>query len=1005
MQKKNLLAGFILFILIFIIGFANYQPNTFLTGWDNLHPEFNFGLNIKRSLNAVWQEYQGLGLLGGMGHASDLPRELLLLLGSLFLPTSFLRYFYTFLMLFIGPLGIYFLLNYLTNKKIISFLGALFYLFNLATVQTFYVPFSAFTAHYAFLPWLIYLFIRYLKKPTRKNLFGLFIINVLAIPQAYVPTVFLVYLMTIFPFIVFRWLSKQDKLRTFKTSVKSLLIIFCVNAFWLLPFLCFTLTKSSVVVESKINQMISEEVFIRNKAFGGLKDVVLLKGFWFDNRVLEETGSFTYMLEPWMDHLENPLIETVGYLFFAVIILGAFYSLKEKKHWFYQSFLFLFIFSFTMLATAALPFSWFNAVLRKLVPLFAQVFRFPYTKFSILALFCYTIFFSLGLEFIFSIFFKLRKRLSLLLAGFCLILLTTLGWPFFKGSLIYKRTRLKIPPEYFALFDFFKEKDPATRIANFPQAWHWGWSNYKWGYTGSGFLWYGIEQPILDRAFDVWSEEDEGYYWEISQAVSSHNLSLLEKVLEKYQINWLLIDENIYATGPSRALQIENLKEMLNESKMISLVKSFGRIKVYQVDLPINEEKFVFFVENPLKVEPSYKWANTDQAFVENGIYYSSSVNNQQSTINNLYYPFRELFTKNSVQNKNWQVETQSETISFQTKLPPDQQWTEEDLNLDSLEKKQSILLYRNALEKYRLSPKVFIKNDSLEVQIAKYDLIKPDEIDFRQKIGKKETCNPFKKGEYNLEIIEEEKRFLRLWSQGASSCTAFNFPYLEHDYSYLLEIESRNIQGKDLLFYVVNETTKKAVLEILLPKSKNWSKNHYVLPPGNFYGKGYSLHFDNVSLGNEKVINDLGDIKIYPIPFNFLKELEFINKTKNEPMSSPSSINFSVEKKNPSFYKVTINEQELKVDGLTLVLSQSFDSGWKAFYFEGLKPVVLKNHVLVNNWANGWEINLKTQSSNVKTTTKNLKLYIFFWPQIFQYLGFIMMIGYFVWLVKLKKD
>src|SRR3989338_4143901 len=69
---------FILVIVAFL-AFANYQPNTILTGWDNLHPEFNFALDIKRSLFAVWQEYRGLGLLGGMAHGSDLTRELLLL--------------------------------------------------------------------------------------------------------------------------------------------------------------------------------------------------------------------------------------------------------------------------------------------------------------------------------------------------------------------------------------------------------------------------------------------------------------------------------------------------------------------------------------------------------------------------------------------------------------------------------------------------------------------------------------------------------------------------------------------------------------------------------------------------------------------------------------------------------------------------------------------------------------------------------------------------------------
>ena len=67
-----------IFLLVATLFATNYKAGTWLTGWDNLHPEFDFGTNIRRSVFAVWQEYQGLGLLGGMGHAAALVRELIL---------------------------------------------------------------------------------------------------------------------------------------------------------------------------------------------------------------------------------------------------------------------------------------------------------------------------------------------------------------------------------------------------------------------------------------------------------------------------------------------------------------------------------------------------------------------------------------------------------------------------------------------------------------------------------------------------------------------------------------------------------------------------------------------------------------------------------------------------------------------------------------------------------------------------------------------------------------
>src|SRR6266566_455847 len=84
-----------LFGLVLLLFLTNYQPGTILSGWDNLHPEFDFGLNVKRSIFAVWQEYQGLGLLGGMAHSADLLRHIFLFGLSFFIPTDMLRYVWT----------------------------------------------------------------------------------------------------------------------------------------------------------------------------------------------------------------------------------------------------------------------------------------------------------------------------------------------------------------------------------------------------------------------------------------------------------------------------------------------------------------------------------------------------------------------------------------------------------------------------------------------------------------------------------------------------------------------------------------------------------------------------------------------------------------------------------------------------------------------------------------------------------------------------------------------
>ena len=82
-EKPYIISIFIITLIVVVISYKNYVPGTWFTGWDNLHPEFNFKLNLHRVLNAVWQENQGLGLLSGMSHSADLPRILILLPFSL----------------------------------------------------------------------------------------------------------------------------------------------------------------------------------------------------------------------------------------------------------------------------------------------------------------------------------------------------------------------------------------------------------------------------------------------------------------------------------------------------------------------------------------------------------------------------------------------------------------------------------------------------------------------------------------------------------------------------------------------------------------------------------------------------------------------------------------------------------------------------------------------------------------------------------------------------------
>ncbi len=586
--------GLVLFALI--LAFLNYQPHTWLTGWDNLHPEFNFGIDIKRSFFALWQEYRGLGLVGGMAHASDLPRQLILWGASLVLPSRVLRYAWTFAMLILGPLGTYYLAtNTLlkrfakTTRTLAGFFAGLFYLLNLATVQNFYTPFETFTSFYGFFPWLLYLITAYLEHPSRKRFLGLVFTLFLATPAFYTQTLFLVFLLCLVPLFVSFFISKRT-LYAFKHLVWVSISILLINAYWLFPVIYFTTTHSSVPLAAVQNQVATREIIARNQEFATLPNAILLKGFWFEYVDLVANNRFGLMMGPWVSHLQTPAIQGIGYILFVLVLIGILYALKRRLHW-AGAFLGIFLISLLFLLGFSPNF-----------PLLHEAFRSVFTKWSIVAALGYSLFFSIGVIFLLDLFSFLHYRFTPLITAFTLILgLIMLTAPAFQGNLIYPAMRQNIPAEYFDLFAYLQTQDPNTRLMNLPQHTFWGWEFYRWGYRGSGLLWYGLEQPVLDRAFDVWSPYSESYYTQVQHAIYAQSLPELEALWEKYGITWVLVDDNLIVPGSDSnvSLYLTPIKQLLDTSSKATLVKDFETLHLYRIKLESQPQTFVVTAKTP----------------------------------------------------------------------------------------------------------------------------------------------------------------------------------------------------------------------------------------------------------------------------------------------------------------------------------------------------------------------------------------------------------------------
>lgn len=978
---------------------ANFSPGTYLVGWDNLYPELNFSANFDRSVFATWQEYRGLGLPDGMAHAANLPHALFIWLLNQFFPENLLRYVFVHLMHLTGGIGIYVFLRKKVIKdqgRIFPLAGALFYLFNLMTIQIFYAPLEVFLVHFAFLPWLIYALLNYLGRPSLKSLALFTLFSILSLPQGFVPQVFAAYLLLILLVLLFEFFRSKSQALS-KIGV-IILTIFSINAFWLLPYIYSAPGNSEIIREAKINQMSSGDIYLKNKARGNLGDVLLLKGFMLD--VMEFNGEkYSHIMEPWRGHINSFLFSSASLLLLVLTLIGL-GRVIVKNQGFYP-FVVAFVLSGIVLGSDIWGIELLNTFVRTQFPILGEAFRFSFTKFGILFAFCYTVFLGVGISFLAN---SLEKvNLNLLKPVFGLIASLSLfayAYPALDGKFLFDKLRLKIPEEYFQTIWFFENQPSGERIAIFPQPTFWSWRYRDWGYRGSDFFWYGIKQPTLDRAFDPWSRHNENYYWEISYALYSKRPELFEKVLEKYQVNWIIVDGHIINPVSPRALYFDELENIVVSSPKIRFIQKFGDIKVYRVDLETPANNYVFLAQNLPIIEPTYKWNSLDTAFIENGNYISlvHNIHNSQFMIHNSrVYPFRSIFTGKEQYELEFEIEEKEDMFIFRKHFDvPGDYYT----SVPSVDPNKYVWIDPNNLSHQKfLSPDIALSDKAIEVYIPKIKgylsaSIAPTEIEH-----KTEKCPGTSNGKAENRIVEfNGKQLLRLAAIDTNNCSAsFWLPNLSHNIGYIITASGRNVEGKKLIFWLENQNSRKADIETHLWGEDKPTTSHFIQPPMEDDGVGYTLHFDNISIGNQKTVNDLGEITINPLPYEFLTNLSL--RPINQESKPVVYHEVKVEHPNPSIYKIGIRNQELGIKDPVLVLAQAYHTGWKAYVTDSdsslleahLPPLFgeeIKNHVLVNNWANGWIMD------------RDGEIVIVFLPQYLEYIGFLLFGAYMLLLV-----
>lgn len=579
----------LLILITVVISVLNFKVGTWLTGWDTLHPEFNFPLNIMRTVFGVWREDQGVGTLAAHSHMSDLPRILTMWIFSWALPLNTVKYVYDFLCFILGPLGIYYFCRKVVFKKqdlpaqAAAFLAAMLYIFNLGTVQHFYVVFEMFAVQYAAIGWLFLTAHYCFQKPNRKHFFIFLLLTVLSSPMAYASLLWFAYLAGLNLFLLVNLIPKPSW-PVFKKIVVINLIAVGGSAFWLLPNIYFILSGTSQTInQSYINQLFSPEAFLHNQGYGNLQNLALLKNFLFNWTELNADGSFSLLLQPWITHLEQPLVVPIGYVVFGLAMAGVVIGVIKKNKIAY-ALLGPLILGAIMLINQNPPFTALFAWLRDHLSIFEEGLRFPFTKFSLVYLFALVSFFGIFCEWILRRLGELHKQAALVTVAVISLCLIWYGWPFFQGYLLNPKMRNQIPQSYFTLFEFMETQSPQARLAQLPIQTYAGWDYTTWNYEGPGFIWFGLKQPVMVRDFDRWNASNETFYQQLSTAVYGNDETAFFNILDRYHVSFLLLDKSIISPGnPPEFLRVAEIETFL-QNRGLQPIWQEGELSVYQVN-------------------------------------------------------------------------------------------------------------------------------------------------------------------------------------------------------------------------------------------------------------------------------------------------------------------------------------------------------------------------------------------------------------------------------------
>jgi hypothetical protein len=655
---RNHLPLLLVIVVALAVALTNIDFSAYYSGWDNIHAEFNLSRYFNQVFFGAWSEHQGLGAPSSQAQLSEITRLPILFVLKLLLPDHLVRWVFIFGMYLVGGIGAYLYLSRIwlgqksgQFKDWIAGLGAIFYLLNLLTLQQFYISFEMFMVQFALLPFLFFSLHRLNQDWSVKNLLYFILIQLLIAPSGHTPTVF--YLGVIFSLIYAFFLAlKKGFFKAVFFSFLIGLLTFASNAYWIVPNVYYSLHNAHYVQESRDNALFATESLWSVREAGTLPNFLHNTHYLFNWKDYSfADNQFEFIFNEWLPHLNLPLTEMlltmVGTITVFGIVITVFRKDKGHKRWAVIAF---YLMAASLIWIDIFPTRPIIDWLYQFGP-FREAFRNPFTKLSILYSFTLLLFLASFLEWAVqylrrktAFFFTGKAPVKVLLA-FSFAVLIYISLPAFRGHFISERLSVKYPDQYWELFDYMKTRDKDLRVLQLPQFGHAAWSYHDWafiepgnGYQGMDFTFFGLPQAMMNRDSDRWVETSDFFYYQLKYALDRQDPQQFRNVLDKYNIDLVLIDETKISTS-RRDYSYQRDHELV---KTAGLELVWSKDFLYVYEKPGENLSSSLYIPKKVSYVEATHIGRLHRDFIYRDLGDYVLVDNQQAA---LVYPFMDLMT------------------------------------------------------------------------------------------------------------------------------------------------------------------------------------------------------------------------------------------------------------------------------------------------------------------------------------------------------------------------